>query len=142
MKLLLNKAGLPMGPVDSVTFTTGDGTSRRYLAQSYTHSHQMWSDPSEPVSVEVYELDTLTGTQDNARAEFVNELLAKLPENYDDDASDESIVHTWVDDQLAGTDRSIVYARECLDEIRKNVASSDSSLGALVMLDELIAYLK
>jgi hypothetical protein len=134
VKIRLFNGQHQLGPVNTISFHFSGGLTRSYAVIDY-HSRQ------RPFDAETYELETLTATQEDPRGDFVNELLAKLPENYDDDTSGEAIVHTWVDDQLSGNDRRIAYALAELRGIRRQLGHG-LVMQPLVELDELIQYLE
>jgi hypothetical protein len=137
MQIRLFNGELQIGPINKISFHFGDGLVRHYTVVGYRSRETRFS-------AETYELETLTAIQEDPRGDFVNELLAKLPENYDDDASGEGIVHTWVDDQLAGNDRRISYTLDALRRIQELFGSHNDGqmMQALTELDELVEYLK
>jgi hypothetical protein len=105
---------ISLGPVKYIKFTFPDGTATHYRVTSWHERASAWGS-------DVYELDTFSGQVTPPLHDFVNKILAKLPENYDDDDSDETIVMRWVDDQVQNTERRIDRVREELQSLVRDI---------------------
>jgi hypothetical protein len=117
MKISVYKGphSLSLGPVEYISFTFPDGTTKLYRVTDWHQRGNAWGS-------DIYALDAFNGQVSNPLADYVNKILKKLPESYEDyDESGETIVMRWVDDQVQNTERRLDAVREEIQSLVRDI---------------------